>query len=305
MKMRVAMIGCGAVASVHAASLASQSDAELVAVYGPEREEAARFAARFGVPSIAENLQEAIAVADVAIICSPSTSHFEQAKECLYAGCHVLSELPPCNGPIEAEELGALARQQGVLLGCAHTSRYLEPYARLGAALKAGRIGAIQEVSYLRYPQLRPRRWADNALMHHAAHPIDLVLRWCGELQPIACSAFPNASSAQSVSILAALPSGRPFAATISYGAQIPISRMVIVGDMHTVETDGFSFLHSDLAELHFTGDGQEVYERAIMAQDTEFLGACQGKNSYISWAETEELMRAIHRFEVLNTGKK
>lgn len=305
MKMRVAMIGCGAVASVHATSLAIQPDVELAVVYSPEREQAAYFADRFGVPSIVPSLKEAIALADVAVICSPSASHFGQAKECLYAGCHVLSELPPCNGPIEAEELGAIARRQGVLLGCAHTSRYLEPYARIHAVLKAGRIGEIQEVSYIRYPQLRSRTWIDNALMHHAAHPIDLVLRWCGELRPIACSAFPDACSAQSVSILAALPSGRPFAATVSYDAKISISRMVIVGTTHTIETDGFSSLHSDLEDLHFTGDEREVYEQAILAQDKEFLGACRGKNSYISWGETEELMRTIHQFEVLNMDRK
>lgn len=305
MKMRVAMIGCGAVASVHAASMARQSDVELAAVCSPEREEAARFAARFGVPKVVTSLKEAIAVANVAIICSPSAAHFEQAKECLYAGCHVLSELPPCNDLIEAEELGAIAQRKGALLGCAHTSRYLEPYARIQTALSAGRIGEIQEVSYVRYPRLRPRAWADNALMHHAAHPIDLVLRWCGVLHPVACSAFPNTSSAQSVSVLATLPSGRPFAATISYGARMSIGKMVVVGTMHTVETDGFTFLHSDLEDLHFLGDEREVYERAIMTQDMEFIGACQGKNLYISWAETEELMRTIHRFEALHIDRK
>lgn len=305
MKLRVAMIGCGAVGSIHAAHLAVQPNVELVAVYSPEQENAIFFAARYGVRIIAASIEEAIATADVAIICSPSALHFEQSRECLRAGRHVLSELPPCNESHEAEELGAIAQQQGVLLGCAHTSRYLEPYVRIRAALESGRIGEIQEVSYVRYPQLGQRTWTDNALMHHGAHPIDLVLQWCGELTPIACAAFPNAPSAQSVSILAALPGGKHLTATISYSAKIPISRMVVVGAMHTAETDGFSYLRSSLEELQFIGDERTVYEQAIATQDAQFLGACLGENSYISWSETEGLIRMIHRFQALCVAAK
>jgi 2-hydroxy-4-carboxymuconate semialdehyde hemiacetal dehydrogenase len=304
MKTRVAMIGCGTVGSIHAAHLATQPDVELVAVYSPEQESAAHFAAQYGVRTAAVSFEEAIAAADATIICSPSALHFEQARECLRAGRHVLIELPPCNEPSKAEELGTIAQQQGVLLGCAHTSRYLAPYARIHAALKASQIGEIQEVSYVRYPQLRPRTWTDNALVHHGAHIIDLALQWCGELKPIACAAFPNASSAQSVSILAALPGGRPLTATISYGAKIPISRMVVMGTAHMVETDGFSYLRSDLEELQFIGDERAVYEQAIAAQDAQFIDACRGKNTYISWSETEDLMRMIHRFQVLSIAK-
>jgi 2-hydroxy-4-carboxymuconate semialdehyde hemiacetal dehydrogenase len=301
MKIRVAMIGCGTVGLIHAAHLIAQADVELVAVYSPEHENAASFAARFGVRTIATSIDEAIALADVAIICSPSALHFEQSRECLRAGRHVLSEFPPCDEPSEAEELGAIAQKQGVLLGCAHTSRYLAPYARIHAALKSGRIGEIQNVSYVRYPQLRPRTWTDNALVHHGAHFIDLVLQWCGELKPIACAAYPNASSAQSVSILAALSGGKPLTATIGYGAKIPMSRMVVVGTAHTVETDGFSYLRSDLEELQFVGDERAVYVQAIAAQDAQFLDACRRKNAYIPWAETEILMQTIHRFRILS----
>jgi 2-hydroxy-4-carboxymuconate semialdehyde hemiacetal dehydrogenase len=303
MKMRIAMIGCGAVGSIHAAHLASQADVELASVYSSEPESAASFAGRYGVRTIAAGIEEAIAAADAAIVCSPSALHFEQARECLRSGLHVLIELPPCGDVQEAEELGAIAQQQNVIVGCAHTSRYLAPYMRIRAALQSGLIGQIQEISYIRYPQLRPRSWIDNALAHHAAHVIDLVMQWCGELEPQACMALPDASSAQSVSILAALPGGKPLTAAISYGAQLPISRMVVVGSRHTIETDGFSYLRSDVEGLQFSGDERAVYEQAIAAQDTQFIDACRGKNPYIPWIETENLMDLIHRFQMLSTA--
>lgn len=301
MKIRVAIIGCGAVGSIHAAQLAGGTDVALTAVYSPERENARCFADRYGVRAVAASLDEAIAAADAAIICSPSSLHFEQARACLRAGRHTLVELPPCGEAHEAEELGAIARQQSVVVGCAHTSRYLAPYARIHEALRSGLLGDIQEISYVRYPKLRPRSWTDNALMHHAAHVVDLASCWCGGLEPLACAAFPDASSAQSVSLVASLPGGKALTATISYDGKLPVSRMVVVATKHTVETDGFSYLRSDLEELHFTGDELAVYEQAIAAQDVHFLEACRGKATYISWAESERLMRVIQRFQVLN----
>lgn len=301
MKIRVAMIGCGAVGSIHAAYLAGQPDVELAAVYSPETNAAASFAGRYGVHTVAASVDEAVSAAEVAIVCSPSPVHFEQARTCLRARRPTLIELPPCGEPREAEELGTIALQQGVLVGCAHTSRYLAPYAHVQTAIESGLLGEIREISYIRYPQLRPRAWTDNALVHHAAHVIDLAMRWCGGLEPLACTTFPDASSAQSVSILARLPSGKPLSAAISYGARLSLSKMVIVGAKHTVETDGFSYLRSDVEELQFAGEERVVYEQAVAAQDKQFLSACRGDGAYIPWAETEELMRMIYQFQTLS----
>ena len=304
MKMRVAMIGCGAVGSIHATYLAGQPDVELTAVYSPDSDSAVTFAGRYGVRTIATSVEDAVAATDAAIVCSPSAVHYEQARACLRAGRPTLIELPPCGEPREVEELGAIARQQGVLVGCAHTSRYLAPYARVQAAIQSGLLGQIQEISYIRYPQLGPRAWIDDALVHHAAHVIDLAMQWCGGLEPLACTAFPDASSAQSVSLLAMLPGGKSLTAAISYGAKLPISQMVVVGTKHTFETDGFSYTRSDIEELRFAGDERTVYEEAIAVQDAQFLGACRGENTYIPWAETENLMRMIHRFKMLTAVK-
>lgn len=305
MKMRVAMIGCGAVGSIHAAQLACLHDVELAAVYSPDPERAASFAGRHGVRVVASSVEEAISAADAAIVCSPSPLHFQQAQICLRAGCHTLIELPPCEEAYEAKELGMIARQQGVLVGCAHTSRYLSPYVRIHAALRSGLLGEIEEISYLRYPQLRPRLWTDNALVHHAAHVIDLAMHWCGGLEPLACAAFPQASSAQSVSLMATLPAGKSLTAVISYGAKLPVSRMIVLGAKHTVETDGFSYMRSDLEELQFNGDEGDIYEQAIAAQDLHFVEACRGKNTYIPWTQTEDLMRMIQRFQALSAATR
>jgi len=302
MKIRVAIIGCSAVGSIHAAKLAKELGVEVTAVYSRDAERASSFASRHGIRTSCSSIAEAAREADVAMICSSTAMHFEQARECLRAGLHTLVELPPCGESSEVEELGALADKQGVLLGCAHTSRYLLPYTMIQAALDAGSIGEIQEISYVRYLQLRASRtWNDNALLHHAAHAIDLVLRWCGTLDPVACIVFPDADSAQTASMLARLPSGKPISITVSYGARLPVADMVVAGANHTIETDGFSILRSDLEGLQCSGNEHAVYEQAIHDQDMQFIRACRGEDRFIPWAETVKLIRVINQFQSLS----
>ena len=163
-------------------------------------------------------------------------------------------------------------------------------------------MGEIRAIHYIRHLQLRARAWSDNALVHHAAHAMDLAMRWCGEVKLLGCVANPGADSAQSTSILAMLPSGGPLAVNVSYESRIPLSSMVIVGTKGTIATDGFSELRSDLSELQFAGDEQMVYRNAIAKQDSEFIGACFAKNGFVPWTETVSLIRVISELKRLSS---
>ncbi len=298
--MRVAMIGYGAVASIHAAKLRTESGVQLVSVYGPMAEKAQAFASAHCIPRACGSIAEALAGADATIICSPSTAHFVQARECLDQGVHTLVEMPPCENAAEAEELATLAGRRGVKLGCAHTSRFMEPYAGVKKSLESGLLGEIREINYTRYHKLRERSWTDNALLHHSAHPIDLVFYWCGNLEPSGCVALPDVRLPQSVALLGKLSSGGPVTITVSYASHLFYIHVMIVGENHTIETDGFSYAKSDLPELAFSGDGQETYEEAIHVQDVEFLRACQGRGSFVAWNETLKLLHAINSFRAI-----
>ena len=300
MAMRLAMIGYGAVGSIHAAKLRKESGVEWVSVYGPKSEKAAAFASAHGIPRACVSLAEAVAGADAAIICSPTAAHFEQARECLEHGVHTLVEMPPCENAAQAEELATLARRRGVMLGCAHTSRFVAPFVHLKKSIESGLLGAIQEINYARYHKLRERSWTDNALLHHSAHPIDLLFYWCGGLEPKGCVALPDVRSPQTVSVLGRLPSGGAVTITVTYASRIHHIRIMVVGEKHTIETDGFTYAKSDLPELEFGGNEQETYEEAIHHQDVEFLRACQGKGSFVSWDETIKVLQAIDAFRAL-----
>jgi len=304
MAIRVAMIGYGAVGSIHAAKLKKEPDVQWVSVYGPKREKASSFAATHGIQRACDSIAEAVSGADAAMICSPSPAHFEQARECLEHGVHTLVEMPPCENAAEAAELGSLARRYGVKLGCAHTSRFVAPFARVKKSIESGVLGEILEINYARYHKLRERSWTDNALLHHAAHPIDLLFYWCGGIEPKGCVALPDVRLPRTVSVLGKLPSGGAVTITVSYASRIHHIRMMIVGEKHTIETDGFSYANSDLQELEFRGDEKETYEEAIHLQDIEFIRACQGNGNFVSWDETVKVLQAIDGFRALGAAR-
>lgn len=306
MTMRIAIIGYGAVAEIHARQLAARPEIALASVFGPKLEKAAAFAVAHGIANPTDDFGKAIALADAAIIGSPSPLHFTQAATCIEAGVHALVELPPCETADEAARLAESARRRNRVVMCAHTSRFLSPYIQIKRLIATGALGEIQQVSYLRHivpRQQGERSWTDDALLHHAAHPLDLLLDWFGELTPIGCVALPQARSAQNVSLLAALPNGAPVSISVSYASRLPQSRMLIVGERHTVETDGFSFLSSDDERARFTCDAQSTYERAIGNQDATFVAACGNQLDEaggVAWNETLKLMRLVNQIQSL-----
>lgn len=292
--MRIAIVGYGTVAAIHARELTRGSDAELAVVCGPDATKAGAFALEHGIKGTVTSVAEIAGMADAAIICSPSGLHFEQARTLLQAGVSTLVELPACSSVDEALELGRLAEDLGLTLQCAHTSRYIEPNRRLGEALGRGTLGSILQVHFLRTVTPRRRSWDDDALLHHAAHPLHLLLHWFPSLRLIACAAHPAAIGAQDVAVLAALDNGAPVTVSISYTSRIPNATMLVVGDRHTFSTDGFSRVRSDRSELNWDGDADEAYHASIRDQDLDFLRACRGERAGTSWDETITLMRAI-----------
>ncbi|HZT33232.1 MAG TPA: Gfo/Idh/MocA family oxidoreductase [Bryobacteraceae bacterium] len=299
--LRLAVSGYGAVAAIHAAQ--ARGHARLTAVYGPREAKARAFAEAHGFERSAGTLEEALRDADAILICSPSPQHFEQAAQALDAGVSALVELPACGSREEAATLAEKAARRGVVVQCAHTSRYLEPYAKLGGWLREGRLGAIEQITYWRHMEPRSRSWVDDALLHHAEHPLDLFLWWFGEVRPLACAAHPQAERAQNAALAARLGEGAPVSVSISYTARIAKLQMTVIGSEHTLDTDGFSYVRSDLAGLCGQWDGQATYEAAIREQDRAFFSRCRGEAGGVAWEETMALAGLVDRFRELWVG--
>jgi 2-hydroxy-4-carboxymuconate semialdehyde hemiacetal dehydrogenase len=280
-ELRVGIIGCGSVAAVHARQLRKMADVELRVACGPEAQD---FAAEHGFLSVAASIGSAIPLMDVAIVCSPSQMHYAQSVELLRAGIPVLVEFPACGSELEAREIGEVGRDAYV--ACAHTSRYLEAFRRLRRVIDEGELGMLRQINYVRHIPPRQRSWRDDALTHHAAHVLDLLLQWFGVVAPVSCVARP-VEEAQDLTLKAIAGEGAQVVVDISYTSQLPRLEMTISGDRHSVSTDGFGFVRGDAPGLDAKFDGGREYERAIFLQDRDFL-----RRAGVPWSDTVRLAR-------------
>lgn len=274
--MRIGIIGYGAVAAVHAKGLLRWG-ADLRVVCGPNAEKAAAFASGNGIPKATSDPDSVFAECDAVIVASPSELHFEQALGVLQSGRHCLVELPACRSAREAEELRCAALAAKVVVQCAHTTRYLPGILRLQDWLRQRGPGEILHVESSRVIPPRRRSWIDDAVLHHAAHHVDLLLHWFGRLEAVACVAHPGLLRSQDAVLLGRLENGAPVSIGVSYTARIRETRLTIAGRDHTVRTDGFSFIESDDPGLLWRGDEDQTYEAAVEAQDRSFLQAAAG----------------------------
>jgi predicted dehydrogenase len=141
--IRAAIVGCGKIAGVHAAQINRIEGAKIVGVCDREPLMAQQLCDRFPVGECYTNLDELLSKArpDVVHITTPAQSHFEIAKHCLQAGCHVYVEKPFTLFESEARELIALADREGLKLTVGHDDQFRHVTRRMRSLVQSGFLG--------------------------------------------------------------------------------------------------------------------------------------------------------------------
>ncbi|MGE3536876.1 MAG: Gfo/Idh/MocA family protein [Candidatus Tectimicrobiota bacterium] len=119
-KIRLGVIGANPSAGwaprAHLPALMASAEVELTAVCTTRPESAAASAQKYGARLAFHDYRELVACPDIdaVAVVVRVPSHYEPTKAALLAGKHVLTEWPLGKTTAEAEELTALAKQQGV-----------------------------------------------------------------------------------------------------------------------------------------------------------------------------------------------
>ena len=118
MKVRVGIVGCGAVAHKHAYALKKIKEAEVKAVADIDGEKAKNFAMKFGVKRYYSSLSDMLLneELDAVLVLTNPQSHCKLAVEAMNAGKHVLVEKPLCVTAKEAEEMVEVSKKNNVIL---------------------------------------------------------------------------------------------------------------------------------------------------------------------------------------------
>jgi len=190
--VRFALIGCGPMACQLADSLASRTDARVVAVVDPVSEARQRAAEAYQAEGYAEHAQ-ALARDDIdaVIVATPTHLHKEIVIDAAQAGKHVFCEKPMALTVSDCDEMIAAAEAAGVRLMVGQVLRLMFPFWRIKELATPGELGSPVCVSIRRLMRLSGTGWrgrraaSGGPLFEVHVHEFDLMRHLCGEVAQI------------------------------------------------------------------------------------------------------------------------
>ncbi len=142
--LKVAIVGCGKIADDHASQIQRIKGCEIVAVCDREPLMARQLSERFNIKSHFSDLSQLLteSTPDVVHVTTPPQSHFDIAKLCLDAGCHVYVEKPFTLYEEDAKKLIALANEKNLKITAGHDYQFKNAARRMRTLIQSGYIGA-------------------------------------------------------------------------------------------------------------------------------------------------------------------
>jgi predicted dehydrogenase len=168
-RVRIGVVGVGALGYHHVRILRDVPAARLVGFYERMPERAAAVSSELGV-SATSTLTELLDSVDAITVVVPTPAHHEVAKAALERGKHVLIEKPIAVTLEEADELLDLARRAGVIVQTGHVERFNRA---IRAALPY--VNAPRFVESNRLASFKPRGSEVAVVLDLMIHDIDLV----------------------------------------------------------------------------------------------------------------------------------
>ncbi|MHA1149241.1 MAG: Gfo/Idh/MocA family protein [Promethearchaeota archaeon] len=192
-KLRVGLIGAGAIGKVHLAGFQLNKNCELLSIASRTKGHAEAFATRFGIPSIyiEEKWKDMLRIEDLDIvsICTPNYLHAPMILEAIQNDIHILVEKPICITKEELNEIDTALSRNNLILFTAFQKRYIPIFPILKRMIDRGDLGTITLARfmlshlgpYITHNALSKERWFfDNkkagggVLLDLGVHCIDL-----------------------------------------------------------------------------------------------------------------------------------
>lgn len=143
--VRIAIAGCGHIASSHMRTLRTMRDASVVGVCDLDMEQARAFASQHAIPSVYGDLKSLLRQTqpDVVHILTPPATHHALAVQVLEASASALIEKPFAEDAQDAADMvRAESRYPGTLSVC-HNYLYLPAMRRALRLIEQGRLGRV------------------------------------------------------------------------------------------------------------------------------------------------------------------
>jgi predicted dehydrogenase len=168
-KIKIAVIGVGRWGELHAQKLASIPQAELVGVVDILPERAQEVAWKVGSKPFSD-YRELLGKVEAVSIATPTSVHYEIAKDFLLNGTHVLLEKPMTSNLEEAIHLEEISKSRNLILQIGHLERFNGAIEGIRDFLKD-----IKKIEVIRHSPWTERNFDIDVVLDLMIHDLDLL----------------------------------------------------------------------------------------------------------------------------------
>ena len=181
-KIKVGIIGCGAIGKVHADAYLATGQADLVALCDIDQAKLAALGKHAGVDILLDDYRKLLASEVEAVsVCVPNSLHAEMAIAALAAGKHLLLEKPVALNASQAGQIVAASEKAGTITQVGMVWRHSPQAKVLRDYVEAGHFG---DIYHMRAVMVRRRgipgmgRWFTTKAVSGGGPMIDLGVHW-------------------------------------------------------------------------------------------------------------------------------
>jgi predicted dehydrogenase len=190
MTVRVAIIGCGAIADyLHAPAVWAADGCILRAMVDSDLNRAASAAQKYPNVLIASSLQEVAGQVDLAVLATPPHVRVLLVEQALAFGLHVLCEKPLANTVAECQTIQRLAEQANRIVAVCHQFRFWPNRRQIQKTLgndNAPRCVEVSQGTVYNWNSasgytVRRELVTGGVLINAGTHPMDTLISWFGD----------------------------------------------------------------------------------------------------------------------------
>ena len=192
MTMRLAIVGCGAIANyLHAPAIVASQNCKLVAVVDADRDRAAKFARSYPNTTVVDSIADLAGVADAVVLATPPHTRVALVEQALAVGMHVVCEKPAANTIAECGRIAELAATRNRTVAVCHQFRFWPARRKVRQLLETGELPQPVRITV---SQGAPYSWNSatgytvrrelvpgGVLINAGTHPLDTLLSWFGD----------------------------------------------------------------------------------------------------------------------------
>ena len=172
--MKIGVIGTGKMGKNHVRIYSDLRGVDELYVTDMNKEAGQEVAKAYNA-NFVDSMEELLSSVDAVSICTPTSAHFDTAKQVIEAGVHCLIEKPVTASIEEAKTLEKLASGKDLVVGVGHIERFNPAVSKLKELIENSMLGDLLLVSARRVGPFVPRIMDVGIITDSASHDIDVI----------------------------------------------------------------------------------------------------------------------------------